>query len=928
MSVCPATTEQLCGCCTGISLETPEFIGNRPALPAIAYRVGRYATFDASMLACLSPAAFEPMGLLRTRETSDYTIALLDSWAVVLDILTFYQERFANEAYLRTAVDQRSVFELSRLIGYVPSPGVAASAVLAFTLSDAPGSPDNVTISAGTRVQSVPGPGQTPQVFETSTDFTALIDYNALPAQTTVPWQLAGSDTSTWIKGVANNINIGDMLLFVRAQNGVPTGTGPGDAHYVIAVNIDNNGGNTQVAWDAPLNGDFPAGLGAQDVCIYIFRKKAALYGAQAPNAASLPYSAVEYVGGSPGAQGYDWDYDQYVYGSNQLSLDASYAGLTPASGAPQWIVLTRTSDVVVFLQITDAADGNPNLYTLTTKVTQLTLAYGQVITPPGTYALDDVLAYFNEETRGTTVYVQSMQLTPTGLPLTQWSGGSYTLSSGTLAPVAGNLVTVTGGQLVVPGQPIGLSGKRVRIQVQPGASASFTPAQSSAALTVADNQIFLVDAYPPQSNNVGTPTWSVITLSGVDGTLQVDDAYVQLQSADKNDPVTSEAAQVTTTQVNGDLTAIGLDTALQRIYDAKTVNVNANAVDATHGETVQELLGSGDATNPALTFTLKQSPLTYVSSTGSNGTQSTLQVWVNNLEWHEVPNLLAAGGADRVFVTRVNANGQTVVQFGDGTNGARTPTGQMNIRAVYRKGIGSAGNVVVGQLSQALDRPQGLKSATNPGPASGGADPATADQARARAPLPTLTLGRVVSLEDYQNYALNFAGIAKAAASWTYFNGKRGVFLTVAGADGATFQPDDPVILHLIQSLQTYGNPYVPLQVVSYVPVPFQIAANVRVDTDDYDAKAVLAQVWQNLNDAFAFDSRQLSQNVAASEIVEIVQQTPGVVAMQLTALFVSTDPTGIVPAQLCAAGAQPPLGAQMLQLDPACQNAFGAWT
>lgn len=927
MSVCPATTEQLCGCCTGIALETPEFIGNRPALPAIAYRVGRYATFDASMLACLSPDAYEPMGLLRTRESSDYTIALLDSWAVVLDILTFYQERFANEAYLRTALDQRSVFELSRLIGYVPSPGVAASAVLAFTLSDAPGSPDNVTIPAGTRVQSVPGPGQAPQVFETSTPITAIIDYNALPAQTAVPWQLAGSDTFTWIKGTANNINVGDMLLFVRAQNGVPNGTGPGDAHYVIAVNVDNNGGNTQVMWDAPLNSDFPAGLGTQDVCIYIFRKKAALYGAQAPNAASLPYSAVEYVGGSPGAAGYDWDYDQYSYGSDQISLDASYAGLTPASGAPQWIVLTTTRDIVVFFQITNANEGNPNLYTLTTKVTQLTLALGQVIAPSGTYALDDVLAYFTEETRNTTAYVQSVQLTPAGLPLTPWSG-PYTLSSGMLAPVAGNQVTVTGGQLVVPGQPIGLSGKRVRIQVRPGAGASFTPAQSSAALTVADNQIFLVDAYPPQPGNSGTPAWSVITLSGVAGTLLVDDAYVQLLPADKNDAVASEAAVVTTTQVNGDLAAIGLDDALQRIYDASTVKVNANAVSATHGETVQELLGSGDATNAALTFTLKQTPLTYVSSTSNNGTQSTLQMWVNNLQWHEVPNLLAAGPADRVFVTRVNASGQTVVQFGDGINGARTPTGQMNIRAIYRKGIGSAGNVVAGQLSQALDRPQGLKSATNPGAASGGADPATADDARARAPLPTLTLGRVVSLEDYQNYALNFGGIAKASASWTYFNGRRGVFLSVAGADGATFQPDDPVILHLIQSLQTNGNPYVPLQVVSYVPVPFQIAANVRIDTDDYDTKAVLAQVWQNLNEVFAFDRRQLSQNVAASEIIEVVQQTPGVVAMQLTALFVSANPTAVVPAQLCAAGAQPPLGAQMLQLDPACQNAFGAWT
>src|SRR5262249_50257864 len=150
---------------------------------------------------------------------------------------------------------------------------------------------------------------------------------------------------------------------------------------------------------------------------------------------------------------------------------------------------------------------------------------------------------------------------------------------------------------------------------------------------------------------------------------------------------------------------------------------------------------------NGALQFTLKQSPLTYVTAPTGNGTQSALKVWVNNLQWHEVVNLLSSGPADRVFVTRVNFAGNTVVQFGNGVQGARTPTGRSNIRAVYRKGIGSAGMVSAGQLSQPLDRPQGLKSVINPDAASGAADPASPVSVRASAPLPTLTIGRVVSL-------------------------------------------------------------------------------------------------------------------------------------------------------------------------------------
>ena len=183
-STCETSNPLLCDCCTGVSQQTPQSIYNRPALSSINYRVGEYSDFYESMLAAL--AATAPG--LKTRDSSDFSIALLDTWALTADILSFYQERIANECYLRTAQEQRSVFELARLVGYLPSPGVAASTYLAFNLNPAPGAPDNVVISAGLRVQSVPGPGQSPAIFETSAPITARIAYNAIPVQTTVSW--------------------------------------------------------------------------------------------------------------------------------------------------------------------------------------------------------------------------------------------------------------------------------------------------------------------------------------------------------------------------------------------------------------------------------------------------------------------------------------------------------------------------------------------------------------------------------------------------------------------------------------------------------------------------------------------------------------------------------------------------------------------
>ena len=135
---------------------------------------------------------------MTTRSLDDPSIALLDAWAIVADVLTFYQERIANEGFLRTATERRSVLELARAIGYELNPGVAASAFLQFTVEEIIGSaaatgatpgmrtpvppgPGSsafnsgiVDIPGGTQVQSVPAPGKLPQTFETAGTFKLM----------------------------------------------------------------------------------------------------------------------------------------------------------------------------------------------------------------------------------------------------------------------------------------------------------------------------------------------------------------------------------------------------------------------------------------------------------------------------------------------------------------------------------------------------------------------------------------------------------------------------------------------------------------------------------------------------------------------------------------------------------------------------------
>ena len=171
-----------CGCCEGITTLTPQDLANPPGLSALAYRVGTHGSFKTTMLAGLAGPGGIPA--LTTRADDDPAIALLDATAVLLDVLTFYQERIANEGYLRTATERMSVLELARAIGYELKPGVAASTYLAFEMETAPTAPTSAIIPVGTKVQSLPGQDEKPQTFETIEQIEARPVWNQLRPQT------------------------------------------------------------------------------------------------------------------------------------------------------------------------------------------------------------------------------------------------------------------------------------------------------------------------------------------------------------------------------------------------------------------------------------------------------------------------------------------------------------------------------------------------------------------------------------------------------------------------------------------------------------------------------------------------------------------------------------------------------------------------
>jgi Baseplate J-like protein len=150
-------------------------ITNLPGLAEIAFRAGDFNTFRRALLTpLLAPPGQPPLEQsLPAWQTdgadptvADLGVMMVEWWAYLCDILTFYNERIANEDYLRTAQLPETPAELIQILGYRPRPAIGATGILAALVAPSVLPGQTVTLPKGLQFQSKPGPGQAPQTFE------------------------------------------------------------------------------------------------------------------------------------------------------------------------------------------------------------------------------------------------------------------------------------------------------------------------------------------------------------------------------------------------------------------------------------------------------------------------------------------------------------------------------------------------------------------------------------------------------------------------------------------------------------------------------------------------------------------------------------------------------------------------------------------
>ena len=607
-----------CGCCAGLDAETPARIDNPPGLPAVAYRVGVHGKFKASMLSGLSSAKVPELAGLTTRDDSDFTIALCDAVATTLDVLSFYQERIVNENFLRTAIERRSILELARLIGYELAPGVAASTWLAFNLQEVPGSPalaaGPVTIPVGTKVQSVPGPDELPQTFETVEAVGARTEWNAIPVQTTLAWHPQYGDKRLWLAGIGTGLQPGDIVLIVGQERLDDPTSERWDIRLLTEVVEDKPRQRTRVGWKLGLGHAYPhvepADAGA---VVYVFRQRAALFGHNAPDP--------RLMGNEGGSQldemvtsGTNRNWSNFAIQGSQIDLDAAYAKITPGS----WIALvsnaagTHSSGLSGYVELyraTSVSFPSRRDYGLAGKTTRIA---------PDT---DENLDTFRNRIRENLVLAQSEGLAVVATPL------GY--------PLYGDTVSLSRRAIdIAPGRALAISGKRVRIRLRRGQPDVAMALTAGGNVKLVEGDSLRLAAVPEKKtgaswvalpaadfadlldNDAGNPLrLTLLDRDDKEGVLTVAASAVELVPAEDADEEVQEIVFIDelpgAVKQDRDRSTFTLSASLKYCYDRETARVNANVAHATHGETVSEIVGSGDARVANPSFMLRQSPLT-----------------------------------------------------------------------------------------------------------------------------------------------------------------------------------------------------------------------------------------------------------------------------------------------------------------------------
>jgi len=678
--------------------------------------------------------AIEAFGQWRGRHAEDFGMMLIEMWAYVCDLTSFYDSVFAHESYLRTAVRRDSLRKLVDPLGYIPRPAVAALAELA-VFADGRRA---VSLPIGTAFSSGAFSGHPPQVFELGLQtriHPLLNEWTLLPLRRTT-FGSSGAYRQTFLCELGSvSVKDGDLVLMKV-----------GSARYTATV-----------ASVKPQEG-----------------------------ADHLSYSAVT------------------------LSTWIWIPGGTPVSSVK---LLKPTIKASLWSQ-TSPAFGP--------------LYAGEWATAP--YATWFLLESITHAVKAGQDVIVEKSATLHAAGITEATISSVELKAASTVEIK------DGGTTVIAKVPVpAVYAQSTRITIQPHFPGLNLPAASiSAASEVTIHHAFV---------SAGKVT--IEALTEIDRTDPMDVKRPVDRPRDASPPGKFQLEDVNGEGVTrpgslsfttGQLTIQG-DPWPGKL--ATPVKLLGNIISTSRGETVKpETLGVGDSSIANQSFTLKKSPLTYLPSPSENtpsGLTSTLKVYVDGLQWTEVPSFYGHKPEAEIYIVRQNDKNESVVTFGDGALGRRLNTGVVVV-AYYRFGVGGA-MPPAGSITQIAKPVKGLKSVRSPVAPYGGADEEAGSSLRKFAPRSALLLGRAVSLPDLEAAAASYVGGVRAvAAEWRWSH-----TLQLPAAH-IWYLADGDLSELILNKLRSLTQPDTPIQVERAVATSARLSIQLACDPKRFETDVLAA--------------------------------------------------------------------------------------
>ncbi|HEY5960347.1 MAG TPA: hypothetical protein VIV60_27525 [Polyangiaceae bacterium] len=593
--------------------------------PQLARQTQHFPEVRQALLGAVAGQA--PLEGWRARGERDFGLMWLEMWAYVADVLGFYDERIANESYIRTAVRRPSLRRIVGMLGYVPSPGSAGSAVVAAIAEGKTG----VTVPKGTAIRSsaFTGPlpdaqGQPPQVFEVTAD-TAIH-----PAMNS--WQIgpiaatASSGTSSTASYATPAADATTELTFETAGFGLAK-----DLLVLVREDPSQFGQVSTVANIKPFQGK---------------DQKTYLRVTFAP-AISLP-SGVTLS-----------DIEVLTPTIKAVAIEADIENVIGGTNPPEQVLPIRNDD---------EDSTRVTIVDLDTVYRQIRSGDPVIVKGPAIAPSDDPVAgEIYESANGLTAHrLLNLLETRIKIPTDAATKPTFPVTTLTLIPARGG--DLGGGGFSYPQYSFHFG------FVRGGRVTEVAETQPHTSVLQGDVPVLGVVEPPPSidksgslpeqryllrdANDVGALVFGIMTFYA-DGTASFRVTQGEMPSMMRT-PIT----------VFGNILDV---TRGESVYNEVLGSGNAQL---THQ--------SFKLKKKPLTYLPDQ-------SVEVTAVKSTLQIRVDQVLWDEVRTFYGRGAEERIYTIRTDDEQNTIVTFGDGINGSRLPSGVKNVVATYRYGAGVA---------------------------------------------------------------------------------------------------------------------------------------------------------------------------------------------------------------------------------------------